>query len=135
MTLSPFSTSPATPHQSWSPYSVDIELVRGTEETILDRLQPAARQESIALDLSRVERIDARGIAVLITLFCTARQAGNNFTVVQPSSHVLELLRIVGLDSILIAPAVNPATETSPISPSMPAFAGGIDECVVCPAA
>jgi anti-anti-sigma regulatory factor len=47
--------------------------------------------------------MDAAGIAALITLYCTSVQAGTEFFVVDPSAHVLELLQIVGLESILIS--------------------------------
>ena len=82
---------------------VNIELVRGTEAQIINELLPLVKQGSVALDLSRVGRIVAAGIAALITLYCSAMEAGNDFSVVAPSSHVLELLRIVGLEAILIA--------------------------------
>lgn len=78
------------------------ELVRGTEDHWIGQLMPRVRKESVALDLSGVERIDAAGIATLITLYCTSVESGTDFTVVSPSAHVTELLRIVGLESILV---------------------------------
>jgi len=100
MTVSSFSNSAvlASPQAT----AIDYELVRGTEDRVYAELLPRVRQESLALDLSQVERIDAAGIAALITLYCTAVEAGNSFFVVDPSLRVLELLRLVGLDSILI---------------------------------
>jgi anti-anti-sigma factor len=86
--------------------AINCELVRGTEEQIVEELMPRVKQESIALDLSKVERIDAAGIAALITLYCTAVEAGKEFYVVSPSARVLDLLRLVGLESILV-PAGN----------------------------
>jgi anti-anti-sigma factor len=83
--------------------SFSSELVRGTEDHWMGYLMPRVRQESVALDLSGVERIDAAGIATLITLYCTSVEAGTDFSIVSPSAHVTELLRIVGLESILIA--------------------------------
>jgi len=85
--------------------AIECELVRGTEEQIVNDLRPRVATESVALNLAAVERIDAAGIAALITLYCTAVEAGTHFTVVSPSLHVLELLRIVGLESILVADA------------------------------
>jgi anti-anti-sigma factor len=98
-------------HSSITTVAVSCELVRGTEDRILNKLMPRVRQESIALDLSGVERIDAAGIAALITLYCTAIESGTAFYVVSPSARVLDLLRLVGLESILV-PAGN-ATEPS----------------------
>jgi anti-anti-sigma factor len=104
MTVSPFyhlasaSDSPAV-------IAVNFELVRGAEASVVDALLPRVKRESVALDLSGVQRIDAAGIAALITLYCSAVEAGTDFSVVDPSHHVLELLRIVGLDSILMGDA------------------------------
>jgi anti-anti-sigma factor len=99
MTLAPFC------HQATAPpatFLLPCELVRGSETQLVDVMLPRVRQESISLDLSGVERIDAAGIAALITLYCSASDAGHKFSVVSPNPHVLELLRLVGLEQILI---------------------------------
>ena len=114
MTVSPFmNVAPiAIPNKNRASQSLiatialNCELVRGTEEQIVEELMPRVKQESIALDLGKVERIDAAGIAALITLYCTAVEAGTEFFVVNPSARVLDLLRLVGLESILV-PACN----------------------------
>jgi anti-anti-sigma factor len=105
MTVSPFSTVAMTSNSATTVVFVDYELVRGTETHMIDRLLPRVKQESLALNLSGVERIDAAGIAALITLYCTSVEAGTDFSVVSPSTHVLELLQLVGLESILMADA------------------------------
>jgi anti-anti-sigma factor len=110
MTVSPFSTvcltsAPTSNHTVV--VFMNCELVRGTETHIVNELLPRVQQESMALNLAGVERIDAAGIAALITLYCTAVESGTEFSVVSPSAHVLELLQIVGLESILIEGA-NP---------------------------
>jgi anti-anti-sigma factor len=110
MTLSPFMNVAPPSHLNEKRASqfliatiaIDCELVRGTEEQIVEELMPRVKQETVALDLSKVERIDAAGIAALITLYCTAVEAGNEFYVVSPSARVLDLLRLVGLESILV---------------------------------
>jgi anti-anti-sigma factor len=104
MTVSPFSTLCLTSAPTSNPAVVfmNCELVRGVETRIVDELLPRVQQESVALNLAGVERIDAAGIAALITLYCTAVESGTDFSVVSPSVHVLELLQIVGLESILI---------------------------------
>jgi anti-anti-sigma factor len=79
------------------------ELVRGSEQEILDALQPLVRSRSVHLDLSSIERIDAAGLAALVSLFCDARKAGHDFAVVNPPRHVARILAIVGLDRILMA--------------------------------
>jgi len=77
------------------------ELVRGHDRDLLDRLAPLVRRQSIALDLTHVERIDAAGIAALISLYGSARDSGHCFTVINVSARVAEILALVGLDRIL----------------------------------
>lgn len=79
------------------------ELVRGNEQCLLARLSPLVRRESVMLDLGRIERIDAAGIAALISLYGSARESGHSFSVVNPSPHVAEILALVGLDRILLS--------------------------------
>jgi anti-anti-sigma factor len=77
------------------------ELVRGNEQELLAWLSPLVRRHSVTLDMSPVERIDAAGIAVLISLHASAHQAGHCFKVVNLSPHVAEILSLVGLERIL----------------------------------
>lgn len=79
------------------------ELVRGNEQFLLERLTPIVRRQSVTLDLSLVQRIDAAGIAALISLHANAYEAGHCFNVVNPTAHVAEILRLVGLDRILLS--------------------------------
>jgi anti-anti-sigma factor len=87
------------------------ELVRGREHEILEQLQPLVHSQSVRLDLSSVERVDAAGLFVLVTLYCDACKAGFEFTVVNPPRHVARILAIVGLDCILLS---NDSRETLP---------------------
>ncbi|MGD0739697.1 MAG: STAS domain-containing protein [Terracidiphilus sp.] len=93
-----------------SEFNEITELVRGTEQQFLERLQPLARRQNLTLDLENIERIDAAGLAALITLYCDACQAGYRFTIANPSPHVLEILSIVGLERIL---TTQPEAEAS----------------------
>ncbi|HTW62851.1 MAG TPA: STAS domain-containing protein [Terracidiphilus sp.] len=77
------------------------ELVRGQEEALLERLKPLVRSRSLTLELSGVERIDAAGIAALITLYRLAAEAGHSFAVSHAKAHVEEILQLVGLERIL----------------------------------
>jgi anti-anti-sigma factor len=79
------------------------ELVRGNEQQLLDRLQPMVRREDVTLDLAHVARIDAAGLAALITLYCDACKAGYRFAIANPSRHVREILALVGLDALLVS--------------------------------
>ncbi|MGP8175258.1 MAG: lipid asymmetry maintenance protein MlaB [Terracidiphilus sp.] len=79
------------------------ELVRGNEQGLLAWLSPLARRQSVTLDMSSVERIDAAGIAALISLHASARETGHSFTVANLSPHVAEILSLVGLERILLS--------------------------------
>jgi anti-anti-sigma factor len=89
-----------------SPNSVVPEgvnsLVRGAETGLLQQVLPLVHRQSVSLDLGRVERIDAAGIAALITLYRAARGAGRRFGVTNPTPHVREILMLVGLDRFLM---------------------------------
>jgi anti-anti-sigma factor len=79
------------------------ELVRGQDQDLLRRLSPLVRQRDVSLDLGNVERIDAAGIAALISLYGYARETGHTFTVENASPRVAEILTLVGLDRILLS--------------------------------
>jgi anti-anti-sigma factor len=79
------------------------ELVRGQEQRLLRELEPVVRHQSITLDMRQIERIDAAGISLLISLYGAAHSAGNEFAIVNASARVAEILEIVGLDRILIS--------------------------------
>jgi anti-anti-sigma factor len=116
MTVSPISNLATLAGRKPNWIAINYELVRENEDRVEAELLPQVRQSSVALDLSQVERIDAAGIASLITLYCTAIEAGNEFYVVDPSIRVLELLRLVGLESILI-PGISSASQMSVDAP------------------
>ncbi len=79
------------------------EIVRGNEAALLERFVPMVRRQCVTLNLAAVKRIDAAGLAALITLYCDARQAGHDFTISNPSPHVAEILAVVGLDKLLLS--------------------------------
>ena len=85
------------------------ELVRGRDQDLMLRLAPLVRQKDVSLDLRDVERIDAAGIAALISLYGSARDAGHTFTVANASPRVAEILALVGLDRILLSHNANEA--------------------------
>jgi anti-anti-sigma factor len=78
------------------------EFVRGNDTFLLERFMPMVREQDIALDLRKVERIDAAGLAALIQLYCAAHDAGRTFTISNPSPRVAEILSLVGLDRLLL---------------------------------
>jgi anti-anti-sigma factor len=78
------------------------ELVRGQEQKFLEQLKPLVCEQNVTVDLRKVTRIDAAGLAALITLYCDACKAGHNFRIANPSVHVAELLALVRLDALLV---------------------------------
>lgn len=89
------------------------ELVRGQEHRLLDEMEPVVREQSVTLDMRQIERIDAAGIAALISLYGVAHASGHEFTIVNASHRVDEILQIVGLDRILIS-RENPCPQGAP---------------------
>jgi len=79
------------------------ELVRGQEQEIVAQLSPLVREQNVTLNLRNVRRIDAAGLAALITLYCDACKAGYRFRIANPSHHVAELLTLVRLDILLVS--------------------------------
>jgi anti-anti-sigma factor len=79
------------------------ELVRGQDEALLERFEPLVRAQSVTLDMQPVERIDAAGIAALISLYCAASQTGHAFKIAHATPRVEEILCLVGLERILTA--------------------------------
>jgi len=90
------------------------EIVRGQEHCLIEIMEPVVKRQSVTLDLRQVDRIDAAGIAALITLYGTARTAGNEFTIVNASHHVAEILALVGLDQILLSHNAVPCPQSDP---------------------
>jgi len=90
------------------------ELVRGSEQALLARFTPLVRRQSVTLDMSSIERIDAAGIAVLISLYVGAREAGHSFTVANPSPHIAEILALVGLERILVTRNLAVKSQSDP---------------------
>jgi anti-anti-sigma factor len=79
------------------------ELVRGQDQSLLDRMAPVVARQTTVLDMNSVERIDAAGIAALVTLYATACQAGHSFTISNAKPRVKRILALVGLDQILLS--------------------------------
>jgi len=71
-------------------------IVRG-DETALICAAVHLPARNIILDLTEIEAIDAAGIGLLVSL----QAAGFYLTLMNPTAHVRETLRITKLDSIL----------------------------------
>jgi anti-anti-sigma factor len=88
------------------------ELVRGKEEALLEQLSPLVRSRPVTLNMHSVQRIDAAGIALLISLYCIASNAGHRFTIACATPRVEEILLLVGLERILVSK--NPDSAVQP---------------------
>jgi anti-anti-sigma factor len=90
------------------------ELVRGEEECLLHRVAPLLRERDVVLNLNRIERIDAAGIAALISLYSTARTYGHAFSVKCLSPRVSEMLSLVHLNDVLVSHNAVLASQCEP---------------------
>ncbi len=88
------------------------EIVRGSEGCLVDEMAPLVRRQDVSLDLSPVERMDAAGIAALISLYRLAQESGHRFSVLNVAPRVRELLALVGLEGILVSHNANFTTDT-----------------------
>lgn len=79
------------------------ELVRGSDRRLIEEMEPLVRRQNVSLDLASVERIDAAGIAALISLYRMAHESGHGFIISRASARVAEMLALVGLDAILLS--------------------------------
>jgi len=85
------------------------EIVRGSDNHLMDEMTPLVRRQDIILDMSPVERVDAAGIAALISLYRLAEESGHRFKVTNVAPRVYELLALVGLEKILVSHIANVA--------------------------
>ncbi len=83
------------------------EIVRGCERRLVDEMAPIVRRQDVSLDMIAVERIDAAGIAALISIYRLAEESGHRFSVLNVAPHVRELLALVGLEHILVSHNAN----------------------------
>jgi anti-anti-sigma factor len=91
------------------------ELVRGQTECLWEQIAPLVRRQNVELDLKKVERIDAAGIAELVSLYGCARDAGHCFMVSNASERVAGILRIVGLDHVLLSQNAMQQSQSGPL--------------------
>ena len=79
------------------------ELVRGSDLRLVGHMESLVRAKDVLLNCESIERIDAAGIAALISLYGSAQNTGHSFRVCNVCAHVAEILALVGLDTILMA--------------------------------
>ena len=69
----------------------------------------AAGQVHVALELSRVTHMDARGLAELVEALTAVRRAGGELTLMAPSPRVKQLLGVTRLDTVFPVGEPQPA--------------------------
>jgi anti-anti-sigma factor len=75
-------------------------LLHGQEHFLLPFALPAIEQGDLELDLAQLEHIDAAGLGMLAVLHECAAQFGHKLTLLNPTAHVCQLLRLTKLDAV-----------------------------------
>ncbi len=78
---------------------VDLSWSPQIRKAVLDALQT---ENSVAIDLSKVEYIDSSGIAALVEGFQTARGKKQNFGLLNASKPVMSVLKLARLDRVFV---------------------------------
>ena len=79
------------------------ELVRGSDLRLVGHVEPLVRVTDVILNCAGIERIDAAGIAALVSLYGSAQSSGHSFHVCNVKARVREILTLVRLNHILVA--------------------------------
>ena len=76
-------------------------IVAGEDiRTLRDTVMCQVHKRAVAVDLARVDAIDAAGLGELIFLRTLAAVAGNELKLINPTERVRELLALTKLDSV-----------------------------------
>jgi anti-anti-sigma factor len=97
------SITTKTPDYAELSTAPDGQLVGGQSTELTERLQPLVHDGNVALDMSSVKRIDAAGIAALVALYRSARDAGHRFSLTNVPARVAQILAVVGLEGLLVS--------------------------------
>jgi anti-sigma B factor antagonist len=88
---------------------VDLSWSPKLRKAVLDAL---AKDQPMAIDLSRVEYIDSSGIAALVEGFQNARGKKQSFGLLRISKPVLSVLKLARLDRVFVIWDALPAQNT-----------------------
>ena len=83
-------------------FTVPAQLIRQSEE-LQELLEGALQQKDtkVLIDLSRVSRIDSRGLGMLMACYAHAVRNQGILKLLKPSPEVQSLLRVTRMDSVL----------------------------------
>ncbi len=77
------------------------QILFGSDIVYLRNHSMSQGRRILLLDLTRVDRIDAAGLGILVFLRNWAQFAGVELKIANPREHVQDLLRLTRLDSVL----------------------------------
>lgn len=82
------------------PYGeIDMATVRGVRDVALDSLKSTGCA-ALTIDLHHVTFVDSTGVGALVAIQNVAHQTGQKLTLFRPSAHLMQVLKIAGLDTI-----------------------------------
>ena len=88
--------------------SVQGQFVRGETETLRDTVQSLSGTSAVILDLSRVSKVDAHGLGVMLELRAQTQANGIRFELMNVNKPLSTLLEMTHLDSVFrITPGVG----------------------------
>jgi len=76
-------------------------IVLGVEAETLRCMATSRSERHLLLELSRISRIDAAGLGVLVELHRWAQQRSATLTIANPSPPAHKLIALTGLDRVL----------------------------------
>jgi anti-sigma B factor antagonist len=92
-------------------------IVAGNESNLLQKaVLSQLDKRTLVLDLAQVEIIDGGGIGLLVSLQVSARTAGTEFKLMNPTHSVRELLELTHLDSVFAISASEDTRLRRPVS-------------------
>jgi anti-sigma B factor antagonist len=80
--------------------NIEGQFVVGQTDGLREVMQTLPASGSVILDLSRVTRVDAHGLGVMLELREQAQVTGGELKLMNVSDSLRELLRITRLDSV-----------------------------------
>ena len=88
--------------------SVQGQFVRGETEILRDTVQSLSDTSAVILDLSRVSKVDAHGLGVMLELREQTQANGIRFELMNVSKRLSTVLEMTHLDSVFrITPGVE----------------------------
>ena len=82
--------------------SVDLDTAPILRRALADALADLGRGQTLVVDLSAVDFIDAAGMGVLVGTANQARRGGGQLALCSPSPAVRRVLQVVQLDGVFL---------------------------------